>query len=367
MPVKRKKLCIIIPAHWAAKMGGSEYQVKVLIDALQKMDRYEIFYLARYVSPEYIPENYKIIKIAERNWLWRLGFFFDALQLLKILGKIRPDIIYQRVGCAYTGIAAHYSKNNKCNMVWHIAHDRNLLPFEFRLSRDIPVRLLEQKALEYGILNASYIVAQTEWQKEQVAKRYGRTATVIPNFHPMPKEIIKKEDPVKVVWAANFKSWKRPELFIRLAHDMRNVENTEFIMIGQPYPDREKQNILVAKMSELGNLRYLGSCDQDRVNEVLAMSHIFVNTSQYEGFANTFIQAWMRRVPVVSLAVNPDGIFNSNNVGILSGTYEKMLEDVNTLIQDSELRSLIGHEAQEYAFEHHSEKGVEKLAQILDS
>ncbi len=30
----RAKLCILVPAHWEALMGGSQYQAKVLIDYL---------------------------------------------------------------------------------------------------------------------------------------------------------------------------------------------------------------------------------------------------------------------------------------------------------------------------------------------
>ena len=44
---------------------------------------------------------------------------------------------------------------------------------------------------------------------------------VVPNFCPKPKNIIKKKNPIKLVWIANFKKLKRPELFIKLAEKFK--------------------------------------------------------------------------------------------------------------------------------------------------
>lgn len=80
---------------------------------------------------------------------------------------------------------------------------------------------------------------------------------------------------------------------------------------------------------------------------------------------NTFIQAWMRKVSVVSLHVNPDQVFERHNVGFFSGTYEKMLQRVVELIMNPALRDEMGERAQVYAFERHSEKNIASLVEIL--
>lgn len=125
------------------------------------------------------------------------------------------------------------------------------------------------------------------------------------------------------------------------------------------------QRSLENEINEIENLVYLGARPIEKINSILAEAHIFVNTSLYEGFANTFIQAWMRKVPVVSLNCNPDGVFERHKIGFFSGTYEKMLERVVELVRKPALRDAMGERAQAYAFEKHSENNIAKLVEIL--
>jgi glycosyltransferase involved in cell wall biosynthesis len=366
--VRRKKLCIIIPAHWAAIMGGSQYQAKVLIDALIEMDQYEIFYIANRVNPEFQPVGYKIIEIAGSKGLRRFGAFFDTLKLLRILGEIQPDVIYQRVGCGYTGIAAYYARRHGCRMIWHVAHDRTLDPAEYRRPAAFPFGGLERKMLDYGIKRAHQIVTQSKHQQELLQANYGRAATaVIPNFHPLPEEEISKESRIKVVWVANLKEWKRPEMFVRLANDLRHLENAEFLMIGSAEFYGAHYKKFVDNVAQATNLTYLGGRKQEEVNQIIAKSHIFVNTSCHEGFANTFIQAWMRRVPVVSMDVDPDGVLGDEGVGFFAnGNYDALRDSVERLATDDNLRNAMGIRAQEYAFSQHSQANIQRLVDIIE-
>ena len=119
-------------------------------------------------------------------------------------------------------------------------------------------------------------------------------------------------------------------------------------------------------MSALPNLKYLGQLSQDEVNTKLAGAYAFVNTSLYEGFPNTFIQAWQRGVPVVSLTVNPDGVLDDESVGIHAGSSQRLTEAVRRLTADRELRDRMSRAAIRHAREYHSTKNAEKLVQIIN-
>lgn len=144
----KKKLCMIIPSHWSAITGGSEYQAKCLIDKLLPNEEFEICYLTRRYDPRFHLEGYKIIKVADTKGIRRYGFFFDTFRLLRLLYQIQPDVIYQRVGCAYTGIAAYYARRNNCKMVWHIASENDVLPFQKTNSSKNAHHYTEKKILE---------------------------------------------------------------------------------------------------------------------------------------------------------------------------------------------------------------------------
>jgi glycosyltransferase involved in cell wall biosynthesis len=114
------------------------------------------------------------------------------------------------------------------------------------------------------------------------------------------------------------------------------------------------------------NVDYLGPLSQEEVNAQLNGAYAFVNTSLYEGFPNTFIQAWLRRVPVVSMAVNPDGILEAASVGLLAPTEDRLVEAVRRLLENTTVREELARNAGVYAREYHSMKNVARLSQLIE-
>lgn len=365
---KTKKICILIPGHYSDVMGGAQYQAKCLIDYMHNKKSHELYYIARNVDPKYKPNHYTIKKIPAPFGRERARLFMDALSLLNILKEIQPDVIYQRVASAYTGIGAYYARHNDCKIVWHISSDADVSKQKIQLKKDMISRYIDQKFLQYGIRNVDRIIAQTNTQAQILSDNYQRKVdAIIPNFHPLPTEEITKLLPIKVVWIANLKKIKQPEIFIKLAKDLEHINNVEFIMIGSMQGSSKWAENIRQSIKDAINLKYVGETSQSQVNAVLANSHILVNTSEYEGFSNTFIQAWMRMVPVVSLNVNPDKLLDNGKLGFCSGTYKGLLENVLDLIRNHSKREAIGKSSRDYALKNHSEKNAEELILMLEA
>ena len=349
--------------YYPINKGGAEYQAWLISNYLK--EKHEIFYISIGHEQEEIIKNHNIVIYKLKSPL-RGMYFLLTNKIFKILNKEKPDVIYQRIGFSATGIAAIFCKKSKCRLntklVFHIAHDRDV-----SISSRLPFHRFylypEKVLMQYGIRRADSIIAQTNYQDELLQSNYKLQATaIIPNGHPVPRDCIKSEHIIRVLWVANMKPIKQPEIFIKLVRALSGSPNVSFIMIGRTkgYQD------LVIDATECG-IDVLGEISNEEVNELLEKSHILINTSQQEGFSNTFIQAWLRRVPVVSLHVDPDGILNNKELGFCSGNFNQLVKDTKQLIADKSLRENKGARAREYAIAHHSLDNLKKTMEIITS
>ena len=364
----RPRLGVVTPVHWKAFMGGAQYQIRCLLDYLRKRNRYDIAYFASRLPHEPAMDGYELHRIGPGGSTPRFGYAMHALPLYRRLQAWQPDVIYQRIGCAYTGIAAYYARRTGARLVWHASSDADLDCDRRVAERNVIRRELDNVLLAYGIRNADRIVVQTAHQAQLLAEHYRRKPdAIIANFHPIPAEVPEPRDPIRIVWIANFKRLKQPEAFLRLAASLRDVERARFVMIGAAAAvERAWSDELLRSIAAAPNVDYLGPLSQDAVNAELAGAYVFVNTSLYEGFPNTFIQAWLREVPVVSLSVDPDGVLHREQVGIRAGTEDQLANVIRRLITDRPFRNKLAGNAGEYAREFHSLQNVQRLADVID-
>ena len=362
---RRPKLCIVNPFEHG---GGAEFQISLLIDALVAAGEYEIHYLTHFVDTRESIRNYQVAQIGNGGPLPRLGYIMDARSLYRKLGAIGPSVIYQRVACAYTGICAFYARRRSVPLVWHVAHDSDVTPQNIDLQRNLLRARLEKRAVAYGARNADRIVVQSRRQAELLQANYARTAdAVIANFHPPAGETIDKSGPLTVVWIANLKTWKRPEIFLRLAQSLSG-HGVRFVMVGAPPPDsvnRRWREPLMRGIEGTSNLLYWGYKSHAEVNELLARAHILVNTSTQEGFPNTFIQSWLRDVAVVSLQVDPDRVLELQQVGVIAHTEAGLLAAVRSLLENHELRAAYARRGRDHAIANHSLRNVRELVRFI--
>ena len=348
-------------------MGGAEMQVAFLVGRLMHLGSFDVHYVARNIDPTHTPTGYCVHQIPSYKAVSGT-FVLDVANVLRLLRKLQPDVIYQRVGCAYTGVATYFARKYQRRIVWHVSSDRDLMPLPWRVSWRSPLEQLNKEMIHYGARCADVVVVQNTQQAELLRTRFGRSdAVYIPNFHPAPTMPMKKpSDRVTVCWVGNLKPLKQPDVFLRLAFDFRHRSDVEFVVVGAPQMRGSAWKNLAANMGDLRNLTYAGPMSQAAVGELLSAAHVLVNTSVIEGFPNTFIQSWLREVPVVSLTVNPDGVFDDDRYGMCAqGDYDLLRESVERLISDALLRKQIGLRARLFARERFSEGNVDHLIALL--
>ena len=113
-----------------------------------------------------------------------------------------------------------------------------------------------------------------------------------------------------------------------------SAEEPKFIMIGGPDGTNPELFQSVSKQcNALPNLKFLGFQPLDVTERYFDQCKLFVNTSEFEGFPNTFLQAWCRGIPVVSF-VDPDNVIRDNQLGRTVVIDQLLFETVRSVLKD---------------------------------
>ena len=219
--------------------------------------------------------------------------------------------------------------------------------------------LLMRFLYKFAIKRADGIIAQNKYQQRLLKTNFNRESVLIKSIHVLPIEKPDKAASPIVLWAATVREPKQPELFLKLA---RQIPEANFQMIGGGAPGEDARYFEQIKelASQVLNLEFVGFVPYHQINQFFARASIFVNTSSSEGFPNTFLQAWARYTPVVSLNADPDGVICHHKLGFYSKSFEQMAKDIKLLLKDGKLRAEMGANGRRYVEEEHDVRKVVK-------
>ncbi|MHB1261265.1 MAG: glycosyltransferase family 4 protein [Thermoplasmatota archaeon] len=243
-------------------------------------------------------------------------------------------------------------------------------PFVFHWASDDDLdgkRMSEFPALrpffKVGRKWAAIQVCQTEHQLSLLSPRERRRAVVIPNVldHSVPWRAGKGGD--RILWVGSVKPQaKRPDLFLDLA---AALPGRRFRMVGDLRGPAEFQQRFRARLAELSNVEWAGFVERRDLPAEYAKARVLVNTSDFEGFPNTFLEAAACGVPIVSLNVDPNGILAGGAGRFLAGDVAGLPGAVEALHGDTEWRKARAACA-EVAASHSPQAGAARLRAVLE-
>jgi len=263
--------------------------------------------------------------------------------LFRALKSTNADIYYQSCAGMLTGATARYCRQNHKQFVFRVAHDTDCIPGKhlIRYWRD-------RKLYEYGLRRATLIAAQSHPQVDLLKGNYGLDSVLVSMVTEIPKQLPQGPRDIDVLWVNNLRAFKRPERVLDLAERLPSVN---FTMIGGPCPGEESYYEKIrGRAGTIGNLRFLGPVPYAAVNQFFERSKVFINTSESEGFPNSFLQAWVRGVPVISF-VDPGGIIAERNLGTAAADMVDMSAAIAHLVADDEHRQEAGRRGRSYVTE----------------
>lgn len=274
-----------------------------------------------------------------------------------ILDRIEPDVCYRRSLDFEILPLSLYCSFSETRFVYGLAHDDELTDapnkFDTGIKNTLFYRWLNRRALS----NANAVIAQNPTQYKLAVGRLNTVVHQIPNCYDSDKADSldwEFESPV-VFWAARFDAWKRPDLVAELAEELREVT---FVMAGGPGDEKLFREIQ-RRADGLENLVTLGHVPFSEIDRYFAAADIFLNTSEEEGFPNTFLQAWAQNTPVVSFSVDPNEILSSQGIGLVAdGSIEALERHIRQLALDEKRRTELGNASREYLRENHTVEAI---------
>lgn len=144
------------------------------------------------------------------------------------------------------------------------------------------------------------------------------------------------EKQIDLLWVSRCQQLKRPHLFLELVEALPDARCTMIC----PSEDKELWDSVAERAAKLPNLEFIEKVPYHEIQEYYDKARVFVNTSTFEGFPNSFIQSGMGHAALLSLCIDPDSMIQVFGSGILAdGSMEKMILGARAMLSDPILLS----------------------------
>lgn len=287
-------------------------------------------------------------------------FLQRTASIVRAMRSVDADVYYQSPAGMLTGLAVWFARERRKQSIVRIASDLGCIP-----GAQLTPYARDRKMYEYGLRRATLIAAQTQHQQNLLRDHYGLRSELVNMLVEVPVVATHAERDIDVLWVGNLRPVKRPEIVLEIA---RALPNRLFVIAGGPLP---RQQAYFDRISELAravpNVEMLGPVAYDEVGPLFERAKVHLNTSSAEGFPNTFLQAWARRVPVISF-FDPDRLIERCNLGRKCHNTTEMISQLEQLLANPQMCADIGGRARRFVEGKFSPRAIAaRYLELLDA
>ena len=360
-------ICFVAPTAWPLfsgnldipVVGGAELQQSFLAPALVQRG-----YKVSMITLDSGQEDRTVVKGVTVHKLYKpdegipvVRFVYPRLtRTWQVLKEVNADVYYQRTAAALTGFLAAFCRRHGKRSIYNGASDVDFLPGkqDITFARD-------RWLFEYGLRHADRIFVQNPRQHEYLSQHYGRTdGVLVPNCYHGPADA--KADPNGyVLWVATVRQQKQPELLLEMA---RRMPLYRFVMVGGHdigWNGEEFERRIREAAATLPNVEYRGFRPYLEADRIFDGARVLLNTSKYEGFPNTFLQAWARGVPTVAFTDIRSRGADGQPVYDIAADLDQASAMVDRLMRDDAYWARSSRRVHEQYLAHHSMDAVVDL------
>jgi glycosyltransferase involved in cell wall biosynthesis len=271
--------------------------------------------------------------------------------LWSALARADADIYYTSCAGALVGQVALFARLRSRRFVFWAASDTDCDP------RALLIRYRRDRHLyRYGLRRAHLVFTQSLQQQQAMASNFGRASRIVESLTEpagAPRQF--RERDIDVLWVANLRPLKRPEILFQLA---RQLPELRFHMIGGPMTGGEALfRAVAAEAATLPNVTFHGAVPYHAVGDFFSRARVFANTSSIEGFPNTYLQAWSNAVPVVAF-IDPQGLLSRLSLGRAVTDLPGMTRAVAHFARDLPAWEEVSRRSRKYMDDAHNESRV---------
>jgi glycosyltransferase involved in cell wall biosynthesis len=268
--------------------------------------------------------------------------------LWRALERADADLYYTSCAGMHVGLLAMFCRRKGRHFVFRSASDADCDPAR------LLVRYRRDRWLYgYGLKRAGAILVQSAAQQKALARHYGLQGRVAGMFVERAQPVPVRD--IDILWVSNIRRVKRPDRVLDLAAGLlrRHIH-----MVGGPLPGEEAlyRETEAAARSRL-NVTFHGRLSYRDTAALYERARLFLNTSDVEGFPNSYLQAWMRGVPVVT-RIDPDRVIEREGLGAVARSSAGLEAALRRLLGDARERQAASVRCLAYMLREHGEERV---------
>lgn len=269
----------------------------------------------------------KYLNKGHRYFLWTFYLF----NYYKTVKSFNPTIIYLSTAGWKTLLWAIIARLTKAQYIQRISNNivfkegvykKKLGAFKYFLSRQ-------------GVKRANVILCQNSEQEFNIKKEFPAIKTeIVHNPYLFDSNSFKQHKKKEyVAWVGLYQNQKN---LPALAQIVKQCKNINFKIAGRSTWDMNEETLKAEKeLKTLSNVEFVGFLDRKDVKVFLLEALCLLNTSHYEGFSNTFLEAFASKTPVITRrATDPDGIIEKNDLGYVTDDYDEIPDMIKNLFKN---------------------------------
>jgi glycosyltransferase involved in cell wall biosynthesis len=227
--------------------------------------------------------------------------------LWSAMKRANADVYYTSCAGAQVGQMALFCRTYGRGLIFRSASDTDCDPDRLliRYWRD-------KKLYAHGLRHAHAVLTQSKLQEQTMRSKFGRDSTVAGMLVDFGRHLPYSQRDIDMLWVSNLRTLKRPDLFLDLSSELPEHAAQ---MVGGPFPgEAQLYDSIENRARALPHLNFAGRVAYHDAGSFYERARVLVNTSEIEGFPNTFLQAWSCGTPVVSF-FDPDGVIAREGLG----------------------------------------------------